>query len=91
VSLSVRQQERERRAAAEALTELDSNTGSQIASPPAINSTRKAPQVSIPVTGTVWLNGQSRPMATLVMPDGTKAILAIPHRNVSGDAESSQA
>jgi hypothetical protein len=30
-------------------------------------------------------------MATLVMPDGTKAILAIPHRNVSGDADSSQA
>jgi hypothetical protein len=30
-------------------------------------------------------------MATLVMPDGSKAILAIPHRNVSGDAESSQA
>jgi len=52
---------------------------------------KEALQVSIPITGTVWLNGQGRPMATLVMPDGTKAILAIPHRNVSGDAESSQA
>lgn len=47
--------------------------------------------MSIPVTGTVWLNGQGRPMATLVMLDRAKAILAIPHRNVSGEAESSQA
>jgi hypothetical protein len=30
-------------------------------------------------------------MATLVMPDGTKAILAIPHRDVSGKVGSSQA
>jgi hypothetical protein len=63
----------------------------QTASPSPFNSTRKASNVSVQVTGTVWLNGQGRPMATLVMPDGTKAILAIPHRSVSRDAGSSQA
>lgn len=45
----------------------------------------------VPVTGEVWLNGQGRPMATLTFPDGSKAILAIPHRDRAGDAESSQA
>ncbi len=30
-------------------------------------------------------------MATLTFPDGSKAILAIPHRDRAGDPESSQA
>jgi hypothetical protein len=47
--------------------------------------------MNAPITGAVWLNGQGQPMATLVMPDGTHAILAIPHRNVAGQPESSQA
>jgi hypothetical protein len=45
----------------------------------------------VPVTGEVWLNGQGRPMATLTFPDGSTAILAIPHRDQAGEAESSQA
>jgi hypothetical protein len=45
----------------------------------------------VPVTGHVWLNGQGRPMASLMFPDGSKAILAIPHRDRAGDPESSQA
>jgi hypothetical protein len=45
----------------------------------------------VPVTGHVWLNGQGRPMATLTFPDGSKAILAIPHHDRAGDPESSQA
>jgi len=45
----------------------------------------------VPVTGDVWLNGQGRPMATLMFPHGSKAILAIPHRDRAGDPESSQA
>jgi hypothetical protein len=45
----------------------------------------------IPVTGDAWLNPQGRLMVTLTLPDGSTAILAVPHRNRAGDAESSQA
>ncbi len=45
----------------------------------------------IPVTGDAWLNPQGRLMLTLTLPDGSSAILAVPDRDRSGNAESSQA
>ncbi len=44
----------------------------------------------IPVKGDAWLNPHGRLMLTLTLPDGSTAILAVPHRDRSGKAESSQ-
>jgi hypothetical protein len=47
--------------------------------------------VKVQVTGEAWINPQGRMMITLDTPEGGHAIMAVPHKDRSGNTENSQA